>query len=73
MPAALLQKETRDFIDAGLLINSPYFSVLRKKRNIDLIIALDFSDGDPFTVCAYLIQYNAHIVSKEVNLKEYIP
>ncbi|XP_058630599.1 cytosolic phospholipase A2 gamma-like isoform X2 [Onychostoma macrolepis] len=49
VPAALLQKETRDFIDAGLLINSPYFSVLRKERNIDLIIALDFSDGDPFT------------------------
>ncbi|XP_073696290.1 cytosolic phospholipase A2 gamma-like [Garra rufa] len=49
VPAALLKKETRDFIDAGLLINSPYFSVLRKERDIDLIIALDFSDGDPFT------------------------
>uniref|UniRef100_A0A673GQM5 PLA2c domain-containing protein n=1 Tax=Sinocyclocheilus rhinocerous TaxID=307959 RepID=A0A673GQM5_9TELE len=49
VPAALLQKETRDLIDAGLLINSPYFSVLRKERNIDLIIALDYSDGDPFT------------------------
>ncbi|KAL1273591.1 hypothetical protein QQF64_026405 [Cirrhinus molitorella] len=49
VPAALLQKEMRDYIDAGLLINSPYFSVLRKERNIDLIIALDFSDGDPFT------------------------
>uniref|UniRef100_A0A8C1PV38 PLA2c domain-containing protein n=1 Tax=Cyprinus carpio TaxID=7962 RepID=A0A8C1PV38_CYPCA len=49
VPAALLQKETRDLIDAGLLINSPYLSMLRKERNIDLFIALDFSDGDPFT------------------------
>ncbi|XP_077078684.1 cytosolic phospholipase A2 gamma-like isoform X2 [Siphateles boraxobius] len=39
---------TRDYIDAGLLLNSPYFSVLREERNIDLIISLDFSDGDPF-------------------------
>ncbi|KAK7163918.1 hypothetical protein R3I94_002588 [Phoxinus phoxinus] len=48
VPAALLQSETRDFADAGLLLNSPYLSVLRKERNIDLIISLDFSDGDPF-------------------------
>ncbi|KAK7163942.1 hypothetical protein R3I94_002610 [Phoxinus phoxinus] len=49
VPVALLESETRDYIDAGLLLNSPYFSVLRKERNIDLIISLDFSDGDPFT------------------------
>ncbi|XP_073696791.1 cytosolic phospholipase A2 gamma-like isoform X2 [Garra rufa] len=48
VPAALLQNETRDYIDAGLLNNSPYFSVLRKDRDIDLIISLDFSAGDPF-------------------------
>ncbi|XP_026099175.1 cytosolic phospholipase A2 gamma-like isoform X1 [Carassius auratus] len=48
VPAALLEGETRDYEDAGLLLNSPYFSVLRKERNIDLIISLDFSDGDPF-------------------------
>ncbi|XP_067296450.1 cytosolic phospholipase A2 gamma-like isoform X2 [Pseudorasbora parva] len=46
--AAFLESETRDFEDAGLLLNSPYFSVLREERNIDLIISLDFSDGDPF-------------------------
>ncbi|XP_077078173.1 cytosolic phospholipase A2 gamma-like [Siphateles boraxobius] len=48
VPAALLKSETRDYIDGGLLLNSPYFSVLREERNIDLIISLDFSDGDPF-------------------------
>ncbi|CAM4546926.1 unnamed protein product [Leuciscus chuanchicus] len=47
--STLLESETRDFEDAGLLLNSPYFSVLRKERNVDLIISLDFSDGDPFT------------------------
>ncbi|XP_077078157.1 cytosolic phospholipase A2 gamma-like [Siphateles boraxobius] len=48
VPAALLESETRDYEDGGLLLNSPYFSVLREERNIDLIISLDFSDGDPF-------------------------
>uniref|UniRef100_A0A8C1NP24 Cytosolic phospholipase A2 gamma-like n=2 Tax=Cyprinus carpio TaxID=7962 RepID=A0A8C1NP24_CYPCA len=49
VPAALLESETRDYIDAGLLLNSPYFSVLRKERDIDLIISLDFSESDYFT------------------------
>ncbi|XP_048042708.1 cytosolic phospholipase A2 gamma-like [Megalobrama amblycephala] len=48
VPSILQETETRDFEDAGLLLNSPYFSVLRKERNIDLIISLDFSEGDPF-------------------------
>ncbi|XP_048011475.1 cytosolic phospholipase A2 gamma-like [Megalobrama amblycephala] len=48
VPAALLKSQTRDYMDAGLLLNSPYISVLRKERNIHLIISLDFSDGDPF-------------------------
>ncbi|RXN34255.1 cytosolic phospholipase A2 gamma-like protein [Labeo rohita] len=48
VPTALLQNETREYIDAGLLNNSPYFSVLREKRGVDLIISLDFSEGDPF-------------------------
>uniref|UniRef100_A0A673GQA2 Cytosolic phospholipase A2 delta-like n=1 Tax=Sinocyclocheilus rhinocerous TaxID=307959 RepID=A0A673GQA2_9TELE len=48
--STILQSETRDYIDAGLLLNSPYFSVLREERDIDLIISLDFSDGDPFMV-----------------------
>uniref|UniRef100_A0A8C2C5B1 PLA2c domain-containing protein n=1 Tax=Cyprinus carpio TaxID=7962 RepID=A0A8C2C5B1_CYPCA len=46
--STLLQSETRDYIDAGVLLNSPYFSVLREDRDIDLILSLDFSQGDPF-------------------------
>ncbi|XP_051750600.1 cytosolic phospholipase A2 gamma-like isoform X6 [Ctenopharyngodon idella] len=50
VPSTLLESEMRDYEDGGLLLNSPYFSVLRKERNIDLIISLDFSDdADPFT------------------------
>ncbi|KAK7172485.1 hypothetical protein R3I93_002559 [Phoxinus phoxinus] len=49
VPAALLKSETRDYEDGGLLLNSPYFSVLRGERNIDLIISLDFSETEPFT------------------------
>ncbi|KAL6461087.1 hypothetical protein MHYP_G00310530 [Metynnis hypsauchen] len=45
---SVLKAKTRDYIDAGLLHNSPYFSVLRKERDIDLIISLDFSLADPF-------------------------
>uniref|UniRef100_A0A671L8U5 Cytosolic phospholipase A2 gamma-like n=1 Tax=Sinocyclocheilus anshuiensis TaxID=1608454 RepID=A0A671L8U5_9TELE len=49
-PAKACQSlETRDYEDAGLLLNSPFFSVLRKERNTDLIISLDFSKSDPFT------------------------
>ncbi|KAI2647260.1 Cytosolic phospholipase A2 gamma [Labeo rohita] len=42
VPSDLLESEKRDYEDAGLLLNSPYFSVLREERNIDLIISLDF-------------------------------
>ncbi|XP_056313194.1 cytosolic phospholipase A2 zeta [Danio aesculapii] len=48
IPPALRTSDTRDYEDAGLLLNSPYLSVLRKERNTDLIISLDFSEGDPF-------------------------
>ncbi|XP_056597321.1 cytosolic phospholipase A2 gamma isoform X1 [Triplophysa dalaica] len=44
----ILKEETRHYEDAGIFINSPYFSVLRKERHIDLIISLDFSIDDPF-------------------------
>ncbi|XP_065106186.1 cytosolic phospholipase A2 gamma-like [Paramisgurnus dabryanus] len=48
VPSVLQDSETRDFEDAGMLLNSPYMSVLREKRDVDLIISLDFSEGDPF-------------------------
>ncbi len=58
MPRPLLESKTRDYEDAGLLLNSPYFSVLRKERKVDLIISLDFSDGDPFKVLYTHIAHN---------------
>lgn len=45
----ILRSDIRHFEDAGLLNNSPFISVLRPERNIDLIISLDFSSGDPMT------------------------
>ncbi|XP_036421436.1 cytosolic phospholipase A2 gamma-like [Colossoma macropomum] len=45
---SVLHSKTREYEDSGVLLNSPYFSVLRKERDIDLIISLDFSTGDPF-------------------------
>ncbi|XP_036423191.1 cytosolic phospholipase A2 gamma-like isoform X2 [Colossoma macropomum] len=45
---SILNSETREYEDAGVLLNSPYFSVLRKERDIDLIISLDNSAGNPF-------------------------
>ncbi|XP_049331878.1 cytosolic phospholipase A2 gamma-like [Astyanax mexicanus] len=48
MKDSILKSEKREYEDAGLLNNSPYFSVLRQERDIDLIISLDFSEGDPF-------------------------
>ncbi|XP_036421434.1 cytosolic phospholipase A2 gamma-like [Colossoma macropomum] len=50
---SVLNSKTRDHEDAGLLLNSPYFSVLRKERDIDLIISLDFSAGDPFATVVH--------------------
>ncbi|XP_048042714.1 cytosolic phospholipase A2 gamma-like isoform X1 [Megalobrama amblycephala] len=48
VPSTLQETEMKDYEDGGLLLNSPYFSVLRKERDINLIISQDFSDGDPF-------------------------
>ncbi|XP_036421431.1 cytosolic phospholipase A2 gamma-like [Colossoma macropomum] len=46
--SSVSMSKTREYEDSGALLNSPYFSVLRKERDIDLIISLDFSEGDPF-------------------------
>ncbi|XP_037393857.1 cytosolic phospholipase A2 gamma-like [Pygocentrus nattereri] len=45
---SILHSKTREYEDTAALINSPYFSVLRQERKIDLIISLDFGVGDPF-------------------------
>ncbi|XP_071022860.1 cytosolic phospholipase A2 gamma-like [Oncorhynchus clarkii lewisi] len=46
--SSMASKEKIHLVDAGLKINSPYPPVLRTSRDVDLIISLDFSEGDPF-------------------------
>ncbi|KAM6957840.1 cytosolic phospholipase A2 gamma-like [Aplochiton taeniatus] len=53
----------RHFEDAGLLLNSPYFSVTRPGRKVDLIISLDFSAGDPHETVV-----KASSISKEMGV-----
>nr|XP_055054189.1 cytosolic phospholipase A2 gamma-like [Misgurnus anguillicaudatus] len=48
VPDILQNSKQRDYEDAGILNNSPYISVLRQERDVDLIISLDFSDEDSF-------------------------
>lgn len=50
IPPHLCSKEIFYLIDAGLWMNLPYPPFLGKKRDIDLIIALDFSAGEIFKV-----------------------
>ncbi|XP_029609956.1 cytosolic phospholipase A2 gamma-like [Salmo trutta] len=46
--SSMASKEKIHLVDAGLKMNSPYPPVLRPSRDVDLIISLDFSEGDPF-------------------------
>uniref|UniRef100_A0A4W5KRF8 PLA2c domain-containing protein n=1 Tax=Hucho hucho TaxID=62062 RepID=A0A4W5KRF8_9TELE len=48
VPSSMASKEKIHLVDAGLKINSPYPPVLRTSRKVDLIISLDFSEGNPF-------------------------
>ncbi|XP_036423201.1 cytosolic phospholipase A2 gamma-like isoform X2 [Colossoma macropomum] len=45
---SVLDSKTREYEDAGALLNSPYFSVLRQERDIDLIISVDCNGLKPF-------------------------
>ncbi|CAJ1076655.1 cytosolic phospholipase A2 zeta-like isoform X2 [Xyrichtys novacula] len=47
-PLCLTSRETLNLVDAGLFNNIPYPSFLGEKRDIDLIIALEYSAGDMF-------------------------
>ncbi|CDQ84852.1 unnamed protein product [Oncorhynchus mykiss] len=59
--SSMASKEKIHLVDAGLKLNSPYPPVLRTSRKVDLIISLDFSEGDPF-------EANTHTQCKEVLL-----
>ena len=50
IPEKMTPNEEMHLIDDGLHLNSPYPSVLRPARDIDLIISFDFSSRDPFKV-----------------------
>uniref|UniRef100_A0A8C4RLV8 PLA2c domain-containing protein n=1 Tax=Erpetoichthys calabaricus TaxID=27687 RepID=A0A8C4RLV8_ERPCA len=44
----VIQKEFLSLVDAGLAINCAYPLMLQEKRKVDVIISLDYSDGDIF-------------------------
>ncbi|XP_014011709.1 cytosolic phospholipase A2 gamma [Salmo salar] len=55
--SSMASKDKIHLVDAGLKINSPYPPVLRPSRDVDLIISLDFSAGDPFETVLSAKQY----------------
>ncbi|KAG9487209.1 hypothetical protein GDO78_007203 [Eleutherodactylus coqui] len=48
IPEDLYSKKFLSLIDAGLEINSAFPLMLPPNRKVDLILALDYSEGDPF-------------------------
>uniref|UniRef100_A0A3P8TWZ9 PLA2c domain-containing protein n=1 Tax=Amphiprion percula TaxID=161767 RepID=A0A3P8TWZ9_AMPPE len=61
IPPCLQIKETFHLIDAGLLINVPYPSFLGDKRDIDLIIAPEYSAGNMFETLTIARNYSAEL------------
>lgn len=61
VPSCLLLKERFHLIDAGLLINVPYPSFLGDKRDIDLIIAPEYSAGNMFETLTLARDYAAEV------------
>ncbi|XP_029509542.1 cytosolic phospholipase A2 zeta-like isoform X2 [Oncorhynchus nerka] len=57
VPESMQLKEKIHLVDAALKINSPYPSVLRTSRKVDLIISLDFSKDNPFETVFSAKQY----------------
>ncbi|XP_073350157.1 cytosolic phospholipase A2 gamma-like [Pagrus major] len=61
VPPYLRLKETFHLIDAGLMVNTAYPSFLGDKRDIDLIIAPDFSSGSMFQTLTLARDYAAAV------------
>ncbi|XP_041813444.1 cytosolic phospholipase A2 gamma-like isoform X2 [Chelmon rostratus] len=61
VPPCLLLKERFHLIDAGLLINVAYPSFLGDKRDIDLIIAPEYSAGNIFETLTLARDYAAEL------------
>ncbi|XP_036373182.1 cytosolic phospholipase A2 gamma-like [Megalops cyprinoides] len=58
IPVDMQDKEKMNLIDAGLFMNSSYPPVLRQEREVDLILSLDFSEGNPFETLAKAAEYS---------------
>ncbi|XP_005945736.1 cytosolic phospholipase A2 gamma [Haplochromis burtoni] len=61
VPACLYSNERLQLIDAGLVINVPYPSFLGDKRDIDLIIAPEYSAGNMFETLTLARDYAAEM------------
>ncbi|KAG8006713.1 Cytosolic phospholipase A2 gamma, partial [Nibea albiflora] len=61
VPAYLDSNERFHLMDAGLLMNVPYPPFLGDKREIDLIIAPDYSAGDVFETLTLARKYAAEV------------
>ncbi|XP_062400275.1 cytosolic phospholipase A2 zeta-like isoform X2 [Sardina pilchardus] len=48
VPEEMCKRHTLHLIDAGLFLNSPYPSVLREAREVDIIVSFDFTEKEPF-------------------------
>ncbi|XP_051816629.1 cytosolic phospholipase A2 zeta-like [Acanthochromis polyacanthus] len=62
VPPCLQTKDTIHLIDAGSLINVPYPSFLGDKRDIDLIIAPEYSAGNMFETLTLARNYSAELM-----------
>ncbi|XP_028254618.1 cytosolic phospholipase A2 gamma-like [Parambassis ranga] len=61
VPTCLRSKESFHLVDAGLLINVAYPSFLGDKRDIDLIIAPEYSAGNMFETLTLARDYAAEV------------
>lgn len=61
IPVCLQLKETIYLIDAGFVVNVPYPSFLGDRRDIDLIIAPEYSAGDMFETLTLARDYAATV------------
>ncbi|XP_078140654.1 cytosolic phospholipase A2 gamma-like [Centroberyx gerrardi] len=61
VPSCLRSKEQIQLIDAGVMINLPFPPLLGHKRDVDLIIALEYSAGNMFETLTLTRDYAAKV------------
>lgn len=62
VPPCLRSREVFHLMDAGFSINVPYPSFLGEKRDIDLLIAPEYSAGDMFEVTLHCFLRSNHFL-----------